>query len=158
MGSPRVEIFQEPTWSPTDFARQGAAELDLLMRLVELQQSPGPIGIVGVGNRHGIFQAGVHRALEMAVREGIPVVRLAHNGKAAAAGSRCVFINGGTLSVVEAELLLKQCLVEFGPLPQTNDVISADAIAPEISTQLARFQAVFDHGIPTTVAVNRGRD
>ena len=137
----------------TDFVRQGAAELDLLMRLVELQQSPGPIGIVGVGNRHGIFQAGVHRALEMAVREGIPVVRLAQNGEPAAAGSCCVFINGGTLSVAEAELLLKQCLAEFGPLPQAND-----AISQEMSTQLARFQAVFDRGISSRLAVNGGRE
>ncbi len=139
--APRVTVIEDVAWSPDDASRDGAAELEILMHVAQLQKSPGAIGIVGIGDAHAVFQAGTHRALELAVREGIPVVRLALLERSPAVSDTAVFIDGGTLDPAAATALLTQCLREFGPLPRTAFTTSPPA---ELRRHLARFQTVFD--------------
>ncbi len=111
---------------PGNITKEGATEMAVLMQLAQLKFSTAAAtGVVGVGNPFGRFSPGTHRALELAVHQGIPVVRLAQNGRPTApADSNCLFIDGGTLPPHVASDLLNHCLARFGPLPP--DPTSAD--------------------------------
>src|SRR4051812_21225712 len=63
-----------------DAAREGAGELMALMEIARVQAKPGHGGLVGVGDRHGLFSCDTEEALRLAVLAGIPVVKLAPHG------------------------------------------------------------------------------
>ena len=143
--STHVEIITDGTWS-VDVVREGAAEFAILMRLAKLQQHPGSVGIVGTGDRHGVFRDATHRVLELAVRNGIPVVRLSRQGSRNVVAPDSLFIDGRGHSPESAAAVLHRCLERFGPLPVSpaeNYGRSVPTLA-ELRDTLDRYQAEFD--------------
>jgi hypothetical protein len=115
-----VAVIEDAPWSPNDALRDGAAELGVLLCLAQLQQSQAVVGLVGVGDHRGIFQDGTQRGFEFAVRQGVPVVRLAREARACQPSETDLFIDGGELSPDAAVALLGQCLARYGPLPKVQ--------------------------------------
>jgi hypothetical protein len=115
--APQVAVIEDAPWSPNDVSRDGAAELEVMLRVAQLQQENQTVGVVGVGDKRGLFQDGTRRGLEMAVQHGVPVVRLARGMQACLKGVDDLFINGGMLSPEAACALLAECLTRHGALP-----------------------------------------
>jgi|GEM_PF-6101862 len=115
----QVAIIADPARLPGDANREGSAEMAILIQLAQLQKkSPTSIGVIGVGNDFGVFHHGTHRALELAVEQGMPVVRLSRTGRQPASAPQSLFINGGQLDQESARRLLAHCLDRFGPFPR----------------------------------------
>lgn len=152
--APAVTVVEDAPWSPDDAPRDGAAELHVLLQLAQLQRSADTVGLVGVGDRRGIFQDGTQRGLEFAVRQGVPVVRLARGVPACTPHENDLFIDGGLLSPEAAAALLAVCLERYGALPRSD---SSDTLDPRASRalrrQLARYQAEFTSRQPAFVAM-----
>ncbi len=135
--SPTVAVVRAAAWSEGDAAREGAAELAILMEIARLKHGCTQSGLVAVGDRRGLFSAGAEEALLHAVLQGVPVVKLAASGRVLAA-PHGLFLDGGNLSEEEARALLARCLERYGALPRT-----ADATAPELHARLQMFQREF---------------
>lgn len=135
--APQVAVIEDAPWSPADFSREGAAEMAVLLRLAQLQRHDCAVGLIGVGDERGCFQAGTRRALEFAAAQGVPVVRLARSGTARTGGAEDGFIAGGRLTADEARTLLADCLRRFGPLPGREQAGARQRL-------LQRYQAEFD--------------
>lgn len=118
--TPRVAVIEDAPWSPDDAPRDGAAELGVLLTLAQLQAKESVVGLVGVGDRRGIFQDGTQRGLEFAVRQGVPVVRLARGPSSCRPDDSDLLIDGGSLSPDAAVALLGQCLARYGALPKVR--------------------------------------
>ncbi|MEO6002207.1 MAG: hypothetical protein ABIZ04_21330 [Opitutus sp.] len=115
-----VAIIEDTVWSPDDATRDGAAELGVLVALAQLQATQPVVGLVGIGDRRGIFQDGTRRGLEYAVGQGVPVVRLARGVRDCSPPETDLLIDGGNLSPEAAVKLLGECLARFGPLPKND--------------------------------------
>ena len=102
-----------------DAAREGAAELVVLMEIARVQAQPVKGGLVGVGNRRGLFPGETEEALRQAVLDGVPVVKLAPQGEVFPA-PHGLFLDGGDLSVDDACRVLAQCLTTYGALPKVQ--------------------------------------
>ena len=102
-----------------DAAREGAAELVVLMEIARVQALPIKGGLVGVGNRRGLFPCDTEEALRRAVLDGVPVVKLAPHGEVLPA-PHGLFLDGGDLSVEDACRILAQCLGRYGALPKVT--------------------------------------
>ena len=137
--SPQIAVITEETRLPGDHHQESAAEMAVLIQLAQLQNSrSAQVGVIGVGNRHGMFHAGTYRALSFAASQGMLVVRLATDGgQTAPAPTDTPFINGGQMSSDQAADLLAQCLAQFGPLP-------ADPDSPAAQAHRQKYQAAFD--------------
>lgn len=154
VGAPPVALIEDAPWSPDDAPRDGAAELGVLLQLARLQQSHPAVGVVGVGDRRGIFQDGTQRGLEFAVRRGIPVVRLARGVRFCPPSGNDLFIDGGALSPNEAVEVLSDCLKRYGALP-TSDASHPPTTgeARELREKLTLYQAAFTSRQPAVVAL-----
>lgn len=138
-----VAIIEDAPWSPGDASREGAGEFAVLLQLAALQRAHEHVGLVGVGDERGRFQLGTQRGLEFAARHGVPVVRLTSDPARAAGSVDDEFIPGGRLGAEAAQLLLRECLARFGPLP-----IEAKARR----AVLAHYRAAFREAQPEFVA------
>lgn len=116
----RVSIVRAAEWSQGDAAREGAAEFVVLMEIARLRESRTPAGLVGVGDRRGLFNAGAEQALHEAARAGLPVVKLARGGEVLPA-PHGLFLDGGSLTEDEACRVLARCLERYGPLPRSTE-------------------------------------
>ncbi len=116
-----VAIVRAATWSPGDAARDGAIEFEVLMSAARLQHAHRSAGIVGVGDRRGLFVAGAERALRMLALRGLPVAKLSRDGDVAADPDQ-LFLNATGVSETEASAILASCLERHGPPPQAADV------------------------------------
>ncbi len=137
--SPGVAIVRTTTWSPGDVAREGATEMIVLLEIARLQRGSGQAGLVAVGDRRGVFPAGVEAALQAAVRCGVPVVKLASGGRVLPA-PHGLFLDGGNLSEAEAAAVLGRCLRLYGALPAAGSPGADGAVSPELYERLGLFQ------------------
>lgn len=141
--TPQVAVIQDAAWSPGDAQREGAAEMAVLMRVAEAKQKNCLAGLVAVGDRVGVLQSGTRRGLEFAVKQGVPVVRLAADSHTAPVCDSDYFIDGGKLTPAEASSLLAKCLERYGPLPELADFASrkAETLRSKIRLYQAEFAA-----------------
>ena len=152
--APPIAVIEDALWSPNDPPRDGAAELGVLLQVAQLRQSNRVVGLVGVGDRRGIFQDGTQRGLEFAVRQGIPVVRLARGTRFCLPSNNDLFIDGGALTPEAAVELLGECLQRYGALPAFD--LSQPPTSHEVRAlraKLALYQAAFTSHQPAVVAL-----
>lgn len=116
-----VAIVRAATWSPGDAARDGAIEFEVLMSAARLQHAHRSAGIVGVGDRRGLFVAGAERALRLLALRGLPVAKLSRDGDVAADPEQ-LFLNATGVSEAEASAILASCLERHGPPPPAADL------------------------------------
>lgn len=122
-----------------DAAREGAAELVALMEIARVQAQPVKGGLVGVGNRRGLFSCETEEALRQAVLAGIPVVKLAPRGEVLPA-PHGLFLDGGNLSEADACRVLALCLTKFGALPKAHSPEPSPKELAAIQQHLRAFQ------------------
>lgn len=115
-----VAILRAAAWSPGDAARDGAIEFEVLMSAARLQHAHRSAGIVGVGDRRGLFVAGAERALRMLALRGLPVAKLSRDGDVAADPDQ-LFLNATGVTETEASSILASCLERHGPPPPAAD-------------------------------------
>jgi L-asparaginase len=115
-----VAVVRAAPWSPGDVARDGAGEFEVLMCAARLQQEHRAAGIVGVGDRHGLFTFGAERALRVIALRGVPVVKLASGGDVASDPDQ-LFLDANGLSEAEASAVLARCLERHGRPPMAVD-------------------------------------
>lgn len=153
LASSRVAVIEDAPWSPNDASRDGAAELQVMLQVAQLQVGHEAVGVVGVGDRRGLFQDGTQRGLEMAVKHGVPVVRLARGTQPCLTGVDDFFINGGMLSPGAASDLLAECLIRHGALPSVRSAgqPSAEELLA-LRRKLQLYQAEFTERQPKLFA------
>jgi hypothetical protein len=117
--APLVGVVHSARWSQGDETREGAAEFVVLLEVARLKQSGGRVGLVAVGDRRGLFSPGAEEALQHAVRQGMPVVKLAQGGRVTPA-PHGLFLDGGPLTEDTATQVLARCLERYGPLPKDD--------------------------------------
>lgn len=141
---PAVAVLYGSAWSPGDTARDGAAELEVLMCVAQVQHASSVAGLISVGYRRGSFPPSAETALERVAHMGIPVVRLAQNASLPTHHGDA-FIEAGSLSPTDAKRLLAECLVRYGTLPICADPANpTKKEAQALQAKLALFQAQFD--------------
>jgi len=136
---PGIAIVRAVTWSQGDQAREGAAELMIMLEIARLRQDGARGGLVAVGDRRGLFSAGAEEALRHAVLQGVPVVKLASSGRVLPA-PHGLFLDGGNLPEEEARQVLVRCMERYGPLGTSP---SGGAVTPELRARLQLFQREF---------------
>ena len=149
---PDVSVVRTVAWSQGDPAREGAAELMILLEIARLRQGGTPGGLVAVGDRRGLFSVGAEEALRHAVLQGVPVVKLATSGHVLPA-PHGLFLDGGTLSAEEARQVLALCLERYGALPRVGADGADEAVPPELRARLHSFQQEFTLAASTRLAV-----
>lgn len=135
-GAPTVAVVRNAAWLPGDAAREGAAEMLVLLEVAKLQHQHAQGGLIAVGDRRGLFPAGAEEALRAAVLRGVPVVKLASGGRVLPA-PHGLFLDGGGLSEADAVRVLERCLAQYGSLPCA---LAGTTPAPELSERLRLFQ------------------
>jgi L-asparaginase len=118
--SAEIAVLQSPLRSPGDVVREGAGEFEVLVSVARLQQDHRAVGVVGVGNRRGLFPSGGEHALHFFALQGVPIVKLAQGG-APAADPEGLFLAGNNLTESEAAAVLARCLDRFGSPPRAAD-------------------------------------
>lgn len=115
----------------------------MFVRVAREQREHHAVGVVGVGNRHGLFPEGGEHALRFFALRGVPVAKLATGGDLAADPDG-LFLNGGTLTEAEASAVLSHCLERFGapPVAANPDRPTAGELAA-IRTSLLPFRQAF---------------
>jgi L-asparaginase len=111
-----IAVVRSPAWSPGDAVREGAGEFEVLVSVASLQRMHREVGIVGVGNRHGIFPAGGEQALRFFSLQGVPVAKIAPGGDLAS-DPEGIFLEAGHLTEAKASAVLSRCLERFGAPP-----------------------------------------
>jgi hypothetical protein len=112
----RVAVLRAAPWSPGDPVREGAGELEVLCQVASLRKTHRPVGVVAVGDRHGLFAHGAENALRFVALQGVPVARLAPGGEVARDPDD-LFLDGGHLTESEAAAVLERCLNRHGSPP-----------------------------------------
>lgn len=115
-----VAVLRAAPWSPGDVAREGAGEFEVLLCAARLQQKHRSAGIVGIGDRHGLFTFGAERALRLLALRGVPIVKLARGGDVAADPDQ-LFLDATGLNEAEASVVLARCLERHGVPPIAAD-------------------------------------
>jgi hypothetical protein len=135
-----------------DAAREGAAELVVLMEIARVQSRPEKGGLVGVGNRRGLISGDTEEALRRAVLSGVPVVKLAPQGEVLTA-PHGLFLDGGHLSVEAACAVLEQCLIQFGALPVVDSAQPSKRELAALQNHLRTFQQQLNRANPGRLAI-----
>ena len=130
-----------------DHVRDAAGEFSIYLRVAQLQRAHEAVGLVAVGDRHGMLRSGGERALRRLVASGVVVAKLAPKGEVGVA-EHDLFLDGSGLSVEQLALLLARCLQQHGPPPTAAD--------PEHRTP-AETRAISSHLQPFVTAINRTR-
>lgn len=146
--APTVAVVRTAAWMPGDPAREGAAELLVLLEVARVQHQSPQGGLIAVGDRRGLFPTGAEEALRAAVLRGVPVVKLANGGRVLPA-PHGLFLDGGSLSAEEAARVLEHCLELYGNLPHAA---TAGATAPELRDRLRLFQNEFTLAVSPRLA------
>jgi hypothetical protein len=144
---PAVAVVRAAAWSQGDAAREGAAELEILMEVARLRRDCAPGGLIAVGDRRGLFSMGAEEALRYAVLLGVPVVKLTGGGRVLPA-PHGLFLDGGSLSEEAARQVLNRCLEKYGALPSAG----GDAATPQLHARLQLFQREFALASSTRLA------
>ena len=147
----RVQVIHAPAWSQGDAVREGAEEFMVLLEIARLAQEPARGGLVGVGDRRGLFGPGAEQAMRQATLHGVPVVKLAPNGRVLPA-PHGLFLDGSGLTEQEACIVLARCLVAHGALPVVGDRAEEAQLA-ELRARLKRYQDEFTLAAVTRLAV-----
>jgi hypothetical protein len=138
-----IAVLHSAVAMPGDATREGAGEFDVMVSVARLENDHGAVGIVGVGNRHGLFPQGGEHALRFFALRGIPVAKLTRGGDLASDPDG-LFLGGSGLTEAEASTVLARCLQRFGPPPSAADPDHPTARElAAIRTHLARFQQAF---------------
>lgn len=148
--SPKVQVVRTTGWSQGDAVKDGAAEFVILLEVARLAQAPGRGGLVGVGDRRGLFAPGAEQAMQQAVLRGVPVVKLATAGTVLPA-PHGLFLDGSGLTEQEACTVLTRCLEKHGSLPAVG-ASAADAELARLRAQLRRYQEDFTLAAGTRLA------
>ena len=146
-----VQVIRAPAWSQGDAVREGAAEFMILMEIARIRRAPGNGGLVGVGDRRGLFGPGAEEALHRAVLNGLPVVKLAASGRVLPA-PHGLFLDGQNLPEQEACTVLARCVEKYGALPPVGDAADMRQI-DQLRLQLKRYQDEFTLAAGTRLAV-----
>lgn len=149
---PNVAVVRTAVWSQGDAAREGAAELMVLLEIARLRRESPQGGVIAVGDRRGLFSAGAEETLRHAALQGLPVVKLAPSGQVLPA-PHGLFLDGGNLSEQEAGQVLARCLERYGPPPPTGGSSSGEAIRSELRARLQLYQLEFTLAASPRVAV-----
>jgi hypothetical protein len=149
---PSVAIVRATAWSQGDPAREGAAELVILLQIARLRQESAQGGLVAVGDRRGLFSAGAEEALRLAVLQGVPVVKLAGNGQVLPA-PHGLFLDGGNLPEEDARQVLAGCLMRYGALPAVAGHGTENVGLAALRARLQLFQHDLTLAASTRVAV-----
>ena len=150
--APGGAIVRSAGWTPGGAVRDGAAEMLMLMQIARLRHASGDTGLVAVGDRRGLFPAGVEAVLQLAVLRGVPVVKLATGGRVLPA-PHGLFLDAGNLSESEAAAVLCRCLALHGALPAATPASPTGEISPRLREQLDQFQREFTLAAAVRLAV-----
>lgn len=139
-----VATLRSAEWSPGDRVRDGAGEFEVLICAAKLQQSKCAGGIVGLGDRHGLFLAGAEHALHTLALRGIPIAKLPRGGDLAA-DPEGLFLDASGLTESQASAVLSRCLELYGTPPTVADCAHpTETELAAIRTHLAHFRQAFD--------------
>jgi hypothetical protein len=147
----RVRVVRAPAWSQGDAVKEGAIEFMILIEAARIGREQCKGGLVGVGDRRGLFGPGAEQAMQQAALRGVPVVKLAVGGRVLPA-PHGLFLDGSGLSEQEACSVLARCLDKYGTPPP----VSENAAAPELErlrAHLQRYQDEFTLAAGTRLAV-----
>lgn len=111
-----VATVHAAAWARGDAAREGAGEFQVLLSVASVQRAHRTVGVVGVGNRLGLFSPGGEHALRFLALHGVPVVKLGQ-GNDVAPDPAGLYLEAGTLTETQAAALLTRCLDRYGALP-----------------------------------------
>jgi hypothetical protein len=114
-GNP-VAVLRAAPWSPGDPVREGAGEFEVLCQVASLQKTHRAVGLIAVGDRHGLFAHGAENALRFVALQGVPVARIAPGGEVAHDPDD-LFLDCGHLTESEAAAVLERCLNRHGSPP-----------------------------------------
>jgi len=135
-----IAVLHSAVELPGDATREGAGEFEVMVSVARLENDHGAVGIVGVGNRHGLFPKGGEHALHFFALRGVAVAKLTRGGDLAS-DPEGLFLGGSGLNEAEASTVLARCLERYGPPPSAAD---PDHPTPRelaaIRTHLAPFQ------------------
>jgi len=145
-----VQVIHAPAWSEGDEVREGAGGFMILLEVARLTHAPARGGLVGVGDRRGLFGAGAEQALQQAALHGIPVVKLAPNGRVLPA-PHGLFLDGCGLSEADAAEVLGRCLSVHGTLPVAGDGATEAQLA-QLRQRLELYQKEFTLAAVTRLA------
>jgi hypothetical protein len=144
VAAPAVATLRSAEWSPGDTTREGASAFEVLICAAKLQQTKAPAGIVGTGNRHGLFLTGAERALHDLSLRGVSIAKLPRGGDLAA-DPEGIFLDASGLTEAQATAVLTHCLELHGAPPAVAD--AAHPTAAELSAiraHLRPFREAFD--------------
>jgi hypothetical protein len=151
LDAPKVQIVRAPAWSQGDAVKEGAVEFLILIEVARLGREHGKGGLVGVGDRRGLFGPGAEQAMEQAVLRGVPVVKLAAGGQVLPA-PHGLFLDGSGLSEQEACSVLARCLEKYGAPPPVGET-TAEPELSRLRAHLQRYQDEFTLAAGTRLAV-----
>ena len=144
---PKVAMLKGDNWYDDSGVPDPAAEKGITATVDMLLGEYPLAGIVGEGLApYSSMSASQDKALELAVLQGLPVVKTARGDASGLVkvNPRNLFIEGNNLTTTKARLLLTAALMKFGPLPRVADV--AHPTAEELSAireKVAAYQEVF---------------
>ena len=142
--TPGIAQLDGVAWSANDPARDGAGEFEVLLSTARLLRRHALAGFVTVGNSHGALLPNTELALRRVVHMGIPVVRLAREGRVESSRSD-LFVAAGALAPADAERILAHCLLKYGALtPAADPARPTVAETNRIRAQLEQYQTTFD--------------
>jgi hypothetical protein len=133
-----IAVIRSSEWSPGDTVRAGAGEFEVYVSVARKQRAFRSVGVVGIGNRHGLFSSGGEQALRFFALRGVPVAKLAQGGDLAADPDG-LFLDGSNLTEAETSAVLAHCLDTYGPPPM--------AANPERPTA-SELEAIRAHLVP----------
>ena len=134
--APGIAQLDGVAWSANDF--------EVFLSTARLLKNHTLAGFVTVGNSHGALLPNTELALRRVVHMGIPVVRLAREGRVESSSSD-LFVAAGALAPADAERILANCLLRYGALtPAADPAHPTAAETLRIRAQLEQYQTTFD--------------
>lgn len=140
--TPAVAVVRAPAWSGDDPVTDGAAEFGLLCTVAREQRDHAAGGIVGVGNRHGLFPSASEQSLHYFALRGMVVAKVARGGDLVG-DPEGIFLDAGNLPEADVAALLADCLRRFGAPPAARGGAATAAELAAIRGHLAPFRQAF---------------